>query len=59
MVRPVGLIDDIQGQSQSVDNTLKQFETFANNFGKETAEEQRHQIDSKAFYELVMKRGRE
>ncbi|WP_238788879.1 hypothetical protein [Companilactobacillus pabuli] len=59
MVRPVGLIDDIQGQSQQIDTVLSQIKDYAEKFGKESDDSERKQMDVKAFYELVMQRGRE
>lgn len=59
MVHPVGLIDDIKGQSQVVNTTIDQVKDFAINFGKDTGDSQRTQIDAQAFHDLVMKRGRE
>lgn len=59
MVRPVGLIDDIEGQSQSVNTAIAQVKSFALNLGEETEDNRRKQIDAQAFHDLVMKRGRE
>src|SRR5699024_1139629 len=59
MVRPVGLIDDIQGQSQQIDTVLSQIKDYAEKFGKESDDSERKQMDAKSFYELVMQRGRE
>ncbi|KAE9563266.1 hypothetical protein FD33_GL002227 [Companilactobacillus paralimentarius DSM 13238 = JCM 10415] len=59
MVQPVGLIEDIQTQNRSVDSTIREIKDFATNFGKETSATQNKQIDAQAFYDLVMKRGRE
>ena len=59
MVRPVGLIDDIQGQNQQIDTALDQIKDYAKKFGKESDESARKQKDAQAFYKLVMQRGRE
>jgi hypothetical protein len=59
MVQPVGLIEDIQTQNRSVDSTIREIKDFATNFGKEASATQNKQIDAQAFYDLVMKRGRE
>ena len=59
MVRPVGLIDDIKGQNQQIDAALNQIKDYAKKFGKEASDFEIKQQETQAFYELVMKRGRE
>lgn len=59
MVRPVGLIDDIEGQTQSVNTALDQIKDFALNLGEERQSSELNQMNAQAFSDLVMKRGRE
>lgn len=59
MVRPVGLIEDIETQNRSIESSIFKVKDFATNFGKESDNIQRKQISAKAFHDLVMERGRE
>lgn len=59
MVRPVGLIEDTDSQNQVVNSALDQMKDFALSLGEKTESIRQKQIDTQAFYELVMKRGRE
>ncbi|WP_166806623.1 hypothetical protein [Companilactobacillus zhachilii] len=59
MIKPVGFVQNIQEQNETIQQSLDELKSNADSFGSNQSEEQRVKNDSRAFYNLVMKRGRE